>query len=85
MIDTIKVEKQSHTAFILIIFITLMRVNFSLIIIFSLNLTHMHAIGMEETVSQNMFIHWLIIKEQQLSNIMIFTQTFCIYVNPCTI
>ena len=54
MIDTIKVEKQSHTAFILIIFITLMRVNFSLIIIFSLNLTHMHAIGKEETVSQNM-------------------------------
>jgi len=37
---------------------------------------HMHAIGMEETVFQNMFMHWLIIKEQQLSNIMIFTQDF---------
>jgi len=29
-----------------------------------------------ETVSQNMFMHWLIIKEQKLSNIMIFTQDF---------
>jgi len=46
---------------------------------------HVHAIGMEETVYHNIFMHWLIIKERQLSNIMIFTQDFLHIRKPCTI